>query len=125
MQSEHYGQYLNMMNQWLILSQEGKNISSFLRKNHWNSAAVYGMAIYGRHVIRELKRADYKIMYGIDRRENKEYGGVQILRPEDKLPQVDIIINSVIHQHNIIVNDLKKVTPCPVISLEHIIFESY
>ena len=39
MQVEQYRQYLDMMNQWLILQQEGKNIGEYLKKKGYQAAA--------------------------------------------------------------------------------------
>ncbi|MBD5489850.1 MAG: hypothetical protein HDR13_13850 [Lachnospiraceae bacterium] len=117
--------YLNMMHQWLILRQEGKSIDRYLKRQGYNSVAVYGMAIYGRHVIRELKESDIKIIYGIDRRKVDAYMNIQVLQPTEKLPHVDAFINTVLNDHAGIKDCLAKIADSPVISLEDIIFESY
>lgn len=117
--------YLNLMHQWLILKQEGKSIDKYLKEQGYHSAAVYGMAIYGRHVIRELQESDIKVRYGIDRRKLDGYKNIEVLQPIEELPDVDVIINTVLHDHVDIKLNLAKITNCPVISLEDIIFESY
>lgn len=68
MQIEEYEQYLNMMNQWLILTQEGKRLNRFIAGQGWHKIAVYGMSIYGRHAIRDLKKTDCTVVCGIDRK---------------------------------------------------------
>lgn len=125
MSIEDYGKYLSMMNQWLILKQEGKNIDRFIKAHGWREIAVYGMAIYGRHVIRELKESDCRVVYAIDRKKLVEYEGVKILQPVELLPEVDVVINSVIHEHDNIAGELRNVVSCPVVSLETVVFESY
>lgn len=125
MQIEQYRQYLDMMNQWLILKQEGKSFEQYLRKKEYHSIAIYGMAIYGRHVIRELQGTDIKVVYGIDQKEMKPYKGVDVLRPTIELQKVDAIINTVIHQHMEIERDLTGIVDCPIESLEDIVYESY
>ena len=117
--------YLNMMNQWLILKQEGKGIDRYLKKHGYNTAAVYGMAIYGRHVIRELQESDIKVLYGIDRREMQAYKNIKVLQPVEGIPPVDIIINTVLHDHAEIKSCMAQITDSPVVNLEDIIFESY
>lgn len=119
------GRYLNMMNQWLILKQEGKCIDGYLKKHGYNTVAVYGMAVYGRHVIRELQESDVKIMYGIDRRKMEAYKNIKVIRPAEGIPLVDVIINTVLHDHVGIKANLAKLTSSPVVSLEDVIFESY
>ena len=120
-----YEQYLTMMNQWFILAHEGKGIDRFIRKQGWQSVAVYGMAIYGRHVIRELKKTSCIVVYGIDRKKMEQYEGIRILKPTDHLPDVDVVINSVIHRHGEIMGDLIDIILCPVVSLEDVVFGSY
>lgn len=125
MQMEECEQYLNMMNQWLILAQEGKSLERFIVRQGWQRIAVYGMSIYGRHVIRDLKKTECMVVCGIDRKKMCPYEGVEILEPTDRLPQVDAVVNTVLHRHKEIVLDLQKVILCPVVSLEDVVFESY
>lgn len=125
MESMHIPRYLDMMNQWLILKQEKKSIYSYIKKQGWKSVAIYGMAIYGRHVIRELKETDCIVMYGIDRKEMNEYEGIEIVKPTEKLSKVDAVINTVIYEHAAIEKILKNALLCPVVSLEDIIYASY
>ncbi len=117
--------YLDMMNQWLILKQEGKSITSYIRKQGWQTIAIYGMGIYGRHVIRELKGTDCIIKYGVDQKTMDKYDGIEIMKPIEKLPEVDVIVNTVIHDHASIANDLKGKVLCSIVNLEDIIFSSY
>lgn len=119
------GRYLNMMNQWLILKQEGKCIDRYLKRHGYNTIAVYGMAVYGRHVIRELQESDVKIMYAIDRRKMEAYKNIKIIRPAEGMPLVDIIINTVLHDDVGIKANLAQLISSPVVSLEDVIFESY
>lgn len=125
MHIEQYRQYLDMMNQWLILKQEGKNIAGYLKKRGYSSIAIYGMAIYGRHLIRELSGTDITIAYGIDLKKMKPYEGIEVLQPIGELPSADVIINTVLHDHMGIAAALAKLTSVSVISLEDVIFGSY
>ncbi len=119
------GQYLNMMNQWLILKQEGKGIDRYLKKHGYCNIAVYGMAIYGRHVIRELQESDVKILYGIDRKKMEPYKTIEVLQPVEGMPYVDAVINTVLHDHIHIKSHLAELLNCSIVSLEDVIFESY
>lgn len=117
--------YLNMMHQWLILKHEGKSIEKYLKERGYNTAAVYGMAIYGRHVIRELQESEIKVLYGIDRKKMDSYKSIEVFQPTDALPSVDVIINTVLSDHDRIKLCLAQITESPIESLEDIIFESY
>ncbi len=117
--------YLDMLNQWLIIKQEGRSVGSYIEKCGWQSVAIYGMGIYGRHIIRELKGTKCRILYGIDRQKIDVYEGIKILNPAERLPEVDIVINSVIHEQDDIAKHLKTIISCPVVSLEEIVYASY
>lgn len=117
--------YLDMMNQWFILKQEGKSIDRYLKKKGYCKVAIYGMAIYGRHVVRELRNKDIVIAYGIDRKKMEPYYGIEVVNPTGRLPDADVIINTVLHDQNSVIAALKQITDIPVVSLEDVVFESY
>lgn len=125
MQVQQYRQYLDMMNQWLILKQEGKGIERYFEKNNYYLVAVYGMAIYGRHVIRELKKTEISVAYGIDRKKMNPYEMVEIIQPTGTLPLADAVVNTVIYEHEAIKSLLAELTDIPVISLEEVVYGSY
>lgn len=125
MKPEQSAQYLDMMDQWLILKQEEKSIDRYIRRRGWHFVAVYGMAIYGRHVIRELERTDLEIVYCLDRRKMEPYRGIKVLEPIGKLPSADVIINTVLYDHVNIKSYLAKITDIPVVCLDDVVFESY
>lgn len=118
-------QYLDMMDQWLILKQEGKSIADYLAAKGYRSIAVYGMAICGRHVIRELRTTDIMVVYGIDRNKLSPYMEIEVRQPVGELPCVDAIVNTAIFDHANIRRMLAQLTKIPVVSLEDVIFESY
>lgn len=125
MKAEVYQKYLQMMNQWLILEQEGKNLEKFFLIRNYRKIAIYGMAIYGRHLVRELENGQVKVMYGIDQKELKPYKNVEIYHLTDQLPTVDLVVNTVLQEHESIKMQLENYYKCPVISLEDVVFDSY
>ena len=125
MQNVWSNRYLDMMNQWIILKQEGKSITSYIGKQGWRLIAVYGMGIYGRHIVRELEGTNCIVAYGIDRKVEGEYKGIKIFKPSGYLPEADVVINSVIYEQNNIEISICGTISCPLVSLEDIIFSSY
>ncbi len=117
--------YLNMMNQWMILKYENKGIDRYLNKKGYHLIAIYGMAIYGRHVVRDLEKSNINIAYGIDQKKMKPYKGIEILQPIMILPYADVIINTVVHDQVKIKSTLEVITNIPILSLEDIIFDAY
>ena len=116
---------LNLVNQWLIIKMKGISLSGFLLKNNIKSIAIYGMGIYGRHLVRELLHDQIEICYGIDQKKMQPYMGVNVVQPVPELPKVDLIVNSVIYVHEEIRHELNQICKWPVISLEDLVFGSY
>lgn len=117
--------YLDIMNQWLILKQKGIKLENYLMKNGYKNVAIYGMGIYGRHLIREfVDSTQVKLMYGIDKREMDKYEGVDIRKLKEVQDYPDVVINTIFYDDSV-KRDLEKTLKCDVVSFEELIFESY
>lgn len=122
---QDYQKYLQVMNQWLILKQEGKCLERYFLSKHYEKIGIYGMGVYGRHLVRELEGSKVKIMYGIDQKELMPYRNVAIYHLSNQLSAVDLIVNTVMHEHNTIKRQLEKFFDCPILSLEDVVFDGY
>lgn len=125
MTTEEYKRYLLMMNQWLILKQEGKDISRYLVNHGYRRVVIYGMGLYGRHIVRELADSEVTICYGIDKKETESYMGVDIIRPEEKLKGIDLVINSALRYSAEIRDTLKNICECEIIDLDELVLLAY
>lgn len=112
-----------MMNQWVKVKQEGKNLSSYFEKNGYKRIAVYGMSYAGETLVDELRDTAVTIVYGIDKNAASMYADVDIVFMEDDLEPVDAIVVTAITFFNEIEYELSKKVDCPVISLEDILYE--
>ncbi len=117
--------YLDMMNQWLILKHEGKNIDDWLIKRKYLNISIYGMGVYGRHLVRELSKSKVVILYGIDQKQMEPYNGIDVYRPENDLPKVDLIVNTVICCKETVADTLRDISDAPIIGLDDLVFEAY
>lgn len=124
MHAEDYSRYLSMMNQWMILKHFGIGLYEILTERNIETAVIYGMGIYGRHLVRELQCSKIKILYGIDGKQMRPFEGVNIVKLQKEMPMPDAIINTVIHEHKEIEKELCKHYECEIISLEDLIFQS-
>mgnify|MGYP002068870660 CR=1 FL=1 len=118
------GMYLDMMNQWMILKYYGIGLPEVLVGRKIETVVIYGMGIYGRHLTRELKNSELRILYGIDGKQMKPFEGVNIVKLQKNMPLPDIVINTVIHEHGEIEKELCKYYRCEIISLEDLIFQT-
>lgn len=118
-------QYLDLMNQWLILKQKNIKLDDYLYKNNWKTIAIYGMGIYGRHLVRELESSNKcKICYGIDMVSKHSYHGIKIYRMDEISETVDVVINTIIYDSKINLM-IKEAMNCTIINIDELIFESY
>lgn len=112
-----------MMNQWVKVKQEGKNLSSYFEKNGYKRIAVYGMSYAGETLVEELKNSDITIAYGIDQKANNLYADIEIVSLDTEFEEVDAVVVTAISFFDEIEEKLSLKMDCPIISLEDILYE--
>lgn len=122
MSDKHLALFL-MMNQWVKVKQEGKNLSEYLRKNGYKRIAVYGMSYAGKTLVDELKNTEIEVAYGIDKNADSIYVDFSIYSMEDNLEDVDAVVVTAITFFDEIAQKLSDKMDCPIISLENILYE--
>ncbi len=122
MSDKHLELFL-MMNQWVKVKQEGKNLSSYFDKNGYKKIAIYGMSYAGETLIEELKNTDIAVIYGIDQKADSIYADVDIVSIDDDLEPVDAVVVTAITFFDEIEGRLSDRIDCPIISLEDILYE--
>lgn len=111
-----------MMNQWVRVKQEGKNLSSYFEKQGYKKIAIYGMSYAGETLVNELKDSGIRVEYGIDQKKGI-YSYVDVLSADQPLPEVDAVVVTAITFFNEIEEILKEKVTCPVISLQDALYE--
>lgn len=122
MSDKHLALFL-MMNQWVKVKQDGKNLSEYFEKNGYQKIAVYGMSHAGETLINELKNTKTEVLYGIDKNANCIYSDIPVVSMEDELEQVDAVVVTAIAFFDEIEEALGAKMDCPVLSLEDILYE--
>lgn len=115
-------QLFHLMNQWVNVKQDGKNLSSYLEKNNYKKIAIYGMSHVGETLLHELDGTGIEVLYGIDKSAYSAHIGINIVTPEGALDEVDAIVVTAVNFYDEIVENLKVKVNCPIISLEDILF---
>lgn len=110
-----------LLNQWLRIKQEGKNLSDFFVANKYKSIAIYGMSYVGARLVAELKNTDVVVKYGIDKNAGGIYSDIDVITLEDELPDVDVIVVTSITYFNEVKEELKKKINYPIISLQEVL----
>lgn len=122
MSDKHLALFL-MMNQWVKVKQEGKNLAEYFKRNGYKKIAVYGMSYAGETLVDELRGSEIEIAYGIDRNTNGIYSDMNIFSIEDELGEVDVVIVTAITFFDEISERLSEKMRCPIFSLEDILYE--
>lgn len=116
--------YYNMLNQWLIIKQEGKNLSEYFLKNDYNSIAIYGMGEMGNRLYDELKGTDVKVSYAVDKNAHCAYSELEVLDPDEcEYKEVDCIVVTATFAFDEIEEKLEEVISFPIVSLEDVVYE--
>lgn len=96
-----------------ILERIGKN----------KTVAIYGMGVLGEALYEYMNRYGVSISYGIDRIIPGNKYGMEILSPDiDELPDVDVIIVTVIDSFDGIKEMLAKKSNASIVSLRDIVY---
>lgn len=122
MSDKHLALFL-MMNQWVKVKQEGKNLASYFEKKGYREIAIYGLSYAGETLVDELEGSGITIKYGIDQKANNIYEEFDVVSPEDGLEEVDAIVVTPIKFFDEIEGQLSEKVNCPIISLEDILYE--
>ncbi len=122
MSDKHLALFL-MMNQWVKVKQDGKNLSSYFEKNGYKKIAIYGMSYAGETLADELRNTGTRVAYGIDKNANSVYCDVDIVSMEDDLETVDAVVVTAITFFEEITAQLSEKIKCPILSLEDILYE--
>lgn len=115
--------YYNMLNQWLILKQEGKTLEEYFIHNGYKTVAIYGMGEMGNRLYDELKDTSVQVEFAIDKNAASTYSELEVLGSDDTFPEIDAIIVSAIFAFDEVEKELNGKVNCPVISLEDIVYE--
>ena len=113
----------HVLHNWINLKNQGKNVSTFFIRNHYDTVAIYGMGYIGESLFYELKNSDIRIVYAIDRTAEDFKQELTIFRPEEDLPEADIIIVTLVGSCDELCEYLIKKTKCQVITLQRLLLE--
>lgn len=122
MSDKHLALFL-MMNQWVKIKQEGKNLSTYFESNGYKRIAVYGMSFAGKTLVDELRDTEIEVVYGIDKKVDSIYADVDIVSADEPLEKVDAVVVTAITYFDEIEEKLSLRIDCPVVSLENILYE--
>lgn len=122
MSDKHLALYL-LMNQWVAVKQEGKNLKDYFEENGYKTIAIYGMSYVGERLVEELRDSDINIKYAIDKSADSIYSAVKIVAMDEDLEDVDAIIVTPVFFFDEREAKLMDKMQCPIISIEDVLYE--
>lgn len=112
-----------LMNQWVKVKQEGKNLASYFERKGYKKIAIYGMSYAGETLVDELRDSGISIAYGIDKNAKSIYSELEVLTMEHELKPVDAVVVTAITFFDDIEEKLSEKVDFPIISLEDVLYE--
>ncbi len=120
---DKFRNYYNLLNQWLILKQEGKSLIKYFKDNNYKSIAIYGMGELGNRLYDELKNEKITVSFAIDKEPYNKYSEIKVIDIDDKFDNADVIVVTPVFDYDAIEVELAEKTDIKVISLEDIIYQ--
>jgi len=115
--------YYNMLNQWLILKQEGKSLTEYFKANNYKVIAIYGMGEMGNRLYDELKESDIEVKYAVDKNAAGTYSELDVIEKEDDFEKVDVIVVTATFAFDEIEAEIADKVDFPIVSLEDVVYE--
>lgn len=116
-----FKEFNELLLMWLQDYQDGRKAVDFFHQNGYKSVAIYGYGDLGAMLASELEGSGVEVKYVIDRAADFVYTEFKVLRPDDNLPDVDVVVVTAIHYFDDIKTYMEKRISCPIVSLETVI----
>ena len=114
--------FYRLLNTWVEMKQEGKNLAEYFEYNNINTIAIYGMKELGERLVKELENSRIEIKYVIDQNADQIETDFKKVKPDDELEPVDAIVVTAIYFYQDIEEKLSKKVDYEIISLEDAVY---
>lgn len=116
-----YERYWKVFDAWMELREQGKNVGDYLKLYNIRKVAIYGAGMMGKHLITELCGNGVEVVCAIDRKAGVIESDVKLYTLENKLPDIEAVIITVLTEAEEIMNELKTKFNCRIFLLEKLI----
>lgn len=117
-----YQSYYKIFDRWLSLKEEGRTVDKYFKDYNYKKVLIYGYASTGIHFCKELRKTSVQIVGAMDRRQGLLSRDLPIFGLSDPMPDCDVIVVTLAADFEIIMNDLRKKTDKPIVSMEEVLF---
>ena len=118
---ERYERYFWTLNKWIFLKTHEIDLFKHPQLRNFGSLALYGMGEIGKRIYEELESSGRKINFLVDKNGDALFADIPIYTGMEALPQVDVIIVSMICEFQEIEEHLKRVYLGPILSFEKVV----
>lgn len=87
-----------LYDEWMRLNNRGVKLTVPFEDRGYHTCAVYGIGAVGKQIYEALKGTGITVRYFIDRSLPYPEEAVPVYRPDEELPEVDVIILSLVEQ---------------------------
>lgn len=115
-----YLEFYDILVRWLTLKQEQITLTEYFERNQYRTAAIYGMKELGVLLLKELRQEGITVMYAIDKNAAEVSADIEVFKPSDRMPEVDVIIITASHYFDKVYLELRKHTDAEIVSIEDI-----
>lgn len=84
--------YLKLLDQWMRMRENGVSLAEYLLKRGVRTVAIYGLGIFGRHLLWELAGSEIEIVAVVDQQKDKQHVGYPVYLPTEKIPEFDVML---------------------------------
>ena len=117
--------YYNMLNQWLMLKQEGRSLEKYFVDNGYKTVAIYGMGEMGNRLYDELKDStEVTMKYAVDQNAASTYSEMDVIDKDEDYEDVDVMVVTATFAFDDIAEELSEKVDFPIVSLEDVVFEA-
>lgn len=118
-----YKSLFQILAQWLEAKQNDLSFKMLLDQKGYSSVAIYGIHILGERLLDDLRDAGVDVLYGIDRKSGSMKENLQVYKPTENLPAVDVVIVTAVNDFDAIKQELQKKLACPIVALDDLLCE--
>lgn len=120
-EQEKIRSYYNILNYWFLKFRKGENIVTYFRHNGYKNIAIYGFKELGIQLLKELEKTEVNVRGIIDKDENIDGQGLDIFRPGDELPELDVVVVTASYYFEEVKDSLKYIK-CDIVPINDVIY---
>lgn len=123
-EGKKWNYYFSILNMWLDLKQQNREIVTYMKERGYLKVAIYGMSDLGNRLFSELKNTGIEVVCVIDRRDNV-IGDFMLISPDDEVPEIDLLVVCAEFYYDEIKTFMENKVKCPILSLSGLLGNAF